>query len=408
MPVLISHPTGNVFFRAAAQGLFDAGKLHSLYTALAVFPGSGLNKLAGLPGLNELRRRSLPLAFKPFTHTFPWQECGRLLAQNAGIASLTHHERGLFSVDAVYAGLDKYVATQLGSQKASGLKAVYAYEDGAIHSFKKAKRIGLRCFYDLPIGHWRAMHSLLLVEKEVNPAWAVTLGGLADSAEKLHRKDEELQLADIIFAASSFTMETLKGFPGTLPAVQLVPYGFPPAVPKPYRPTAGRLKLLFVGGLSQRKGLSYLFEAVNALGSRVALTVLGNGNVQHCRPLQEALLKHRWIKTLPHGEVLTLMRAHDVLVFPSLFEGFGQVITEAMAQGTPVITTNRTAGPDIITHGKNGWIVEAASTAALQQCLEELLLNPEAISAAGSAAVQKAAQRPWPVYSLALASAIQY
>ena len=48
------------------------------------------------------------------------------------------------------------------------------------------------------------------------------------------------------------------------------------------------------------------------------------------------------------------MKEHDVLIFPSLFEGFGLVITEAMAQGTPVITTDRTAGPDVISDNENG------------------------------------------------------
>jgi glycosyltransferase involved in cell wall biosynthesis len=47
-------------------------------------------------------------------------------------------------------------------------------------------------------------------------------------------------------------------------------------------------------------------------------------------------------------EVLREMQRHDVLVFPSLFEGFGLVIVEAMSQGLPVITTSHTAGPDII------------------------------------------------------------
>jgi glycosyltransferase involved in cell wall biosynthesis len=41
------------------------------------------------------------------------------------------------------------------------------------------------------------------------------------------------------------------------------------------------------------------------------------------------------------------MRVNDVLVFPSLFDGFGMVITEAMSQGTPVIVSERSAGPGL-------------------------------------------------------------
>jgi glycosyltransferase involved in cell wall biosynthesis len=109
---------------------------------------------------------------------------------------------------------------------------------------------------------------------------------------------------------------------------------------------------------------------------------------------------------LPHEEVLALMRTQDVLVFPSLFEGFGLVITEAMSQGTPVITTDRTAGPDLIEHGKNGWLVEAGSTAALQEALKNLIENPQLLAAVGKAAMETARQRPWEVYGKELAEAV--
>jgi glycosyltransferase involved in cell wall biosynthesis len=123
--------------------------------------------------------------------------------------------------------------------------------------------------------------------------------------------------------------------------------------------------------------------------------------------LNTALNRYKWIPSLPHAEILQLMQQHDVLVFPSLFEGFGLVITEAMSQGTPVITTNRTAGPDLISHGENGWIVEAGSTEALMQNIEGLLSRPEQIVAAGKAAMQAAKNRPWQVYGVELARAVQ-
>ncbi|RYY17333.1 MAG: glycosyltransferase, partial [Cytophagaceae bacterium] len=112
------------------------------------------------------------------------------------------------------------------------------------------------------------------------------------------------------------------------------------------------------------------------------------------------------IPSLPHAQILALMRQHDVLVFPSLFEGFGLVITEAMSQGTPVITTDRTAGPDLIAHGHNGWLVEAGNTAALQATIAELVRRPELVTQAGQAAQDTARRRPWQVYSQELALAL--
>jgi glycosyltransferase involved in cell wall biosynthesis len=159
--------------------------------------------------------------------------------------------------------------------------------------------------------------------------------------------------------------------------------------------------------LSQRKGLAYLFEAVALLKHRVALTVVGQKTGAVCPMLDQQLARHRWIRSLPHPAILKLMGEHDVLVFPSLFEGFGLVITEAMSQGLPVITTNRTAGPDLIKHGQSGWLVEAASTQALYQVLDQLLLTPECLASAGREAAEAARLRPWQRYGQELAEALQ-
>ena len=100
------------------------------------------------------------------------------------------------------------------------------------------------------------------------------------------------------------------------------------------------------------------------------------------------------------------MREHDVFVFPSLFEGFGLVITEAMSQGVPVITTDRTAGPDIIKDGVDGWIVPAASSRAIKEVLIKILEAPEIVEKFGLAAQQKAQTRPWAVYGQEMADAL--
>jgi glycosyltransferase involved in cell wall biosynthesis len=304
--------------------------------------------------------------------------------------------------------MDKYAASHLAREKAKGASAVYSYEDGALYTFQRAKEMKLQCMYDLPIGYWRSMHNLLSVEKELNPEWTTTLGGLRDSLEKLNRKDQELSLADKIFVASSFTKKTLSCYPKKLSEVHVVPYGFPPATPRFYSSfkTHQKIKLLFVGGLSQRKGLSYLFKAVNELKEHISLTVLGQTASYDCEALRENLDKHTWIKTLGHSKVLELMQKHDVLIFPSLFEGFGLVITEAMAQGTPVITTERTAGPDIIKHGENGWLISAGSAEAIKNVLEQILLRPQLIADVGVEALRTAEKRPWNVYGKELAEAV--
>jgi len=331
-----------------------------------------------------------------------------MAASRSGWNNLVRHETGVFSIDAVYRSIDRAVVRRINHPGKQRFNAVYCYEDGALLTFLKARQHGLHCFYDLPIGYWRASRHFLEREKDHWPDWMGTLTGFNDSAAKLQNKDEELRLADRIYVASQFTANSLKFFPGKLAPVEVIPYGFPAVTAeRKYSPPYQRaLKVLFVGSLSQRKGVANLFSAVNALKNKVELTLVGHKTSLDCTALDHEVVKHRWYPSLPNKDILALMQHHDVLAFPSLFEGFGLVITEAMSQGTPVITTDRTVGPDIIEDGRNGWLIEAGSTQALQGVLENLLYNPALVAEVGKAAMETARQRPWETYSRELAASV--
>lgn len=403
--LILSHPTGNANVRAVAIGLQKAGLLEEFYTSLAAFPGDYLSSLAKLGGpFSEINRRIFESSLQSYTQSRPFTELGRLLFSKLGLSYLTRHESGLFCVDSVYRNIDSNVAQALHRREAS--KAVYAYEDGAKYSFLAAKAKGMLCLYDLPIGYWRAARNLLESELEKWPEWAGTVTGFKDSAVKLARKDEELKLADRIYVASSFTAKTLEYYPEQLAKIEVIPYGFPKVYENRNYQRHKTLKVLFVGSLSQRKGIANLLTAADNLGASIELTIVGHKVVEDCIPLNKALAKHKWIPSLSHPEILNLMREQDVLVFPSLFEGFGLVITEAMSQGTPVITTDRTAGPDLIKHGRNGWLIEAGSTNSLQEALENLIKHPEQCVSAGREAMETAKLRPWETYGKELADNI--
>ena len=217
-----------------------------------------------------------------------------------------------------------------------------------------------------------------------------------------------ISLANHIFVASSFTAKTLLDYPGTLPDISVIPYGFPPVFrDKEYGNNDKPLKVLFVGGLSQRKGIANLFEAVNHLGTKnIELTVVGRKAATDCSALEVELAKCNYIPSLSHGDILALMRTQDVFVFPSLFEGFGLVITEAMSQGLPVITTDRTVGPDVITHSENGWIINAGSTNSLIECLDNILSDRSLLKKCGVAATDTASMRSWDNYGKELAEKV--
>lgn len=395
----MSHVTGNANVRAAAMGFAHSGLLLNFFTAIASFPNNWLYQIGKGP-LSEIRRRSFEPELQPFTKTYPWHEVARLIARKIGINSLVKHETGAFSIDKVYGSFDRFVASQVERTVKNRIKAVYCYEDGALQTFRVAKRNHIQCLYDLPIGYWRTAQSILDEEKKRWPEWSSTLVSARNSTCKLERKDLEIQSSDQIFVASSFTKKTLNDYPGALSPVHVIPYGFPPvAEEKDYSGISHRpLKLLFVGGLSQRKGIADVFTVADRLGKHVKLTIVGNRVTNDCRPLENALSKAHYIPTLPHAQILQLMREHDVLVFPSNFEGFGLVITEAMSQGTPVITTFNTAGADLIKHNVDGWLINAGSTEDLQKAIENLLNNPESIASNGLGARSTALLRPWSLY----------
>jgi len=344
-------------------------------------------------------------------YTRPFREAIRHLASAAGVATLTRHETGWACVDAVCLDLDCQVADRLALLvKKAQIQGIYAYEDGSLASFRRAKELGIRRFYDLPTAYWKFVRAVLEEEAELQPEWACTLTGILDSAEKLFRKDEELQLADIVFVASSFTRESLAlaNLPDGKPVI-VIPYGAPPCQPA-FTPISNRsrnhLRVLFVGGLKQQKGLSYLLAAVKMLGSQVELTMIGRVPSETCAPLNVALARHRHIHSLPHEEILAEMRRHDVFVFPSLCDGFGLVLLEAMSQGLPVIATPNCGAPDLVAEGENGFIVPIRSSRAIAERLEVLHNNRDRLHCMGESAMAKAQEQTWSRYQSALMSAL--
>ena len=185
--------------------------------------------------------------------------------------------------------------------------------------------------------------------------------------------------------------------------IRVVPYGTGPgAANPPCRPASRKLRVLFVGALSQAKGLGYLLEAVARFGSQIEFTLIGR-RISPAVPTPAVLNKYRWIPSLPHDGLLREMAQHDVLVLPSLHEGFGLVITEAMGLGLVVITTPHTAGPDLITDGVDGFVVPIRSSAAIEEALAHLLRDPDRLAAMQEAARRRAQAWSWENYRQRLA-----
>lgn len=406
MSCLLAHPTGNNFVREAALGLKENGLLHELHLSIAACKGNCFEKLAALPGASEIVRRTYPESLASHLRLHPMREIVRLTAGRLGAGFLLKHEQGWASLDACYHYFDHKVAQRI--QRDSQATCVYSYEDGALNTFKAAQARGLKRIYDLPIAYWRTSHKLLAEEAERLPAWSATLTGIHDSKEKRARKDEELSLADAIVVPSQFVLNSLPNEVQSAKRVFVIPFGSPPIKPVARsRNSTGKLRVLFAGSMSQRKGLGDLMAAIRLLDpDKVELHVMGS-------PLAPMEFYQRecpgfiYHTTRPHDQVLALMQSCDVLALPSIVEGRALVQQEALACGLPIIVTANAGAEDLVEDQQAGFLVPIRSPEALAQRLEQMANDRDLLAQMQKAAPHKARQVTWQSYRHGIAEVVQ-
>jgi starch synthase len=140
----------------------------------------------------------------------------------------------------------------------------------------------------------------------------------------------------------------------------------PPSTPRPKnRP----LTIIAPGSLSLRKGTPYLLESFRLVLKKIpeARLVLNRAVFDNVAGIvrQYADLPIDWQPTLAHPQLADKMRECDLLVLPSLEDGFARTVTEGLACGLPVITTPNTGASDVIIPGRNGEIVPIRDPAAI-------------------------------------------
>ncbi len=137
-----------------------------------------------------------------------------------------------------------------------------------------------------------------------------------------------------------------------------------------------------VGRLDPVKGHNYLVEAFVILAPRfpdLHLALVGDGElVPELRSRAEDLgLSDRILFLGWREDVPDLLHAFDLFVFPSLSEGMGRALVEAMAGGRPIVASRVSSIPEVLAGGEAGYLVEPASAAALAGGIEKVLLDRE-------------------------------
>ena len=394
--IILSHPTGNFNVRMTAKALFECDLLEEFHTCISLPKHNPFIDLLGGNIKDEYFRRVFTEIPESKQVSHPNREFLRQACFRSGLIRdmKESHPMSDFSL---YKNFDHQVSLRLKKDYCS--RAVYCYEDGAKRTFIEAKKKGIQCIYELPIGYWKSARNIFEEERELNPEWANTLPGLKDSVHKLRRKDDELELADSIVVASKFVETTLRNNSQIDQKIIVIPYCSPSAkiLNKPNY-NKGKLRVLFVGSLTQRKGLSYALDAINMLNDRVTFTIIGQKVTHDCEPLNRALDQHTWFPSLPNNQILQQMKNHDILLFPTLFDGFGLVITEALSQGIPVITTMNSGGPECIRHGIDGFLVPIRDTSSIFLHLDQLDNDREKLQYMKESCIQRSKRLSFDLY----------
>lgn len=201
-------------------------------------------------------------------------------------------------------------------------------------------------------------------------SWQEEAEALNPAMQALHA--EEVALADSALCASTFTKQGLivQGMPEE--KVAIAPYGGPAVTRFTLNQHDARCNFLFVGQGIARKGLHHLIEAWRRANLRNStLTVVASRLDPEIQTFAEGLENFELKSRVGDEELKKLMQQADTFVLPSLVEGFGLVLSEALAQGCRLIASSNTGLVDMQLPESIGTVVTAGSVDSLVEALKK-------------------------------------
>jgi glycosyltransferase involved in cell wall biosynthesis len=396
---VVAFPGNMAHAQHAARAMAEVDCLTAYVTTLAFRPDGRLASLlkrsrseAAERIRRQLARRSIDQVPANLVHSHPIWEILRSAAQKAGAGPVV--------VDALWDRLSYNFDALVARRYVSNAQCIQSFEYTALASFERAKDEGVAAVLHLPSLDGAQFRE---IERRERNEWK-ELAGADDGYfdRKFPRRQErrlrEIALADMLIANSFLTARSHIAA-GVDPAkIFIVGLGGPPAIAEIRIDPNGRrkaLRVIVAGPFSLRKGGHYLLKAWQILnaGSSAVLDVYGRLD------LPERVLAGGTDWIVFHGSVSqsTLFNAFetaDVLVFPTLSDGFGMVVAEAMAHGLPVITTDQAGAADWVTP-ENGIVVPAANAHALADALRWCLDNRDRLQEMRAPALQTAQRRQW-------------
>jgi glycosyltransferase involved in cell wall biosynthesis len=256
-----------------------------------------------------------------------------------------------------------------------------------------------------PIAHHGWMEQMLEFERRINPNLIDFLQVPQKFGKESENLSQELELCEFILVGSSFVRDTFlaQGVPARKVIVinlGMNPKEFQIEVLNQYDfvNSKRKLRLVFTGQITQRKGLSYLFEALKSFEESVECLIIGlapdsNYLSQFHLPRNIEFLGYK-----SKYEMSDIYSSCDVFVFPSLAEGFPLSAIEAMAHGLSLIITSNTFASDVIANYSEGIVIEPHNAEQIVKSIKFYLDHPESIQKFGIAAKERSLQFNWGRY----------
>jgi glycosyltransferase involved in cell wall biosynthesis len=412
MKISLAYPGVSPFVQQTAQALFDVNMLAEYWTNFSDQPEALWRKLAvqvaHVGGVNldkELQRRAITGVPLELVRRDPFWEIARSLLSRANVDPRLVDmvwECGIFK-------FDKRVA-RAALHNVGGF---YGYEYSALKSFQEAQRRGLARIYEVPAPEHDFTEKLIQREIEKFPELHDNSRSyfLKRQERRTERRRQEWVLADIVIANSTFTKRSYAAAGMDVAKVRIVPLGAPPVYE--YGASGGGhenepLRVLWAGTFSIRKGAHYLLKAWRTLAPNemAKLDIFG-----------AVALPSRLMANLPSSisispsvgmaALFERYRAADVLVFPTLCDGFGMVVTEAFSQGLPVIMTSQAGAADIIRPAENGLIIPAGDDHAIASALDWCINHRAELKAMRRKALETAARWQWSDFRRELSNSVK-
>lgn len=346
-------------------------------------------------GYPRLKLRDEPGIPPDKIRTFPWLHSPFMARGRFGLGGSPWLDREWLWW--AHETLDRYVALRLRNPT-----TLMALSGSGLHAGAAAQRRGGYHVCDRGSSHIRFQDQILRTE---HARWGLPYRGI--DPRIVAKEEAEYEQADRITVPSEFVRRSFLEM--GVPAEKLikVPYG---ARLERFRPVADpptdKFRVLWVGAVSIRKGFLDLQQAFQALRHpHKELVVVG-----YVEPEVELLLANRDVTGITfrglvaNSELPALYSSAHAFVLPSVEEGFGLVLGEALACGCPVIASTNTGSEDLFTDGVEGFVVPIRSPDTIRERLQQLADDPALQQRMAEAAVQRVqALRGWDSYGAALA-----